>query len=155
MNTETNGIDAVFLDVVERLAFMFGDSCEPEEIDGYEGTWVSASVAYRAAGSGVLSLVVPTTMCAEIAANILGLEPEDIAGVAIAEDALKEMLNVVAGHVVPALGAQDDDFELEVPRILRLDAEQCRTLARSAGTVCFDLDGTPVMLVLAPVGGAE
>lgn len=148
MSQRIKDIDRTFLDVVEKMAFMFGDPCDGDEVTTYEATWVSASLEFRAGFPGSLALTVPTVMCAEIAANILGLDPEDIANVAIAEDALKEMLNVVAGHVVPALTADAENFDLGVPRITRLDRRRCCELARGEGSACYDFEGTPVILTV-------
>ncbi|HPF34284.1 MAG TPA: chemotaxis protein CheX [Candidatus Krumholzibacteria bacterium] len=152
MSTSTRKIDEVFLTVVEQLAFMFGDPCEAGEIDCYDGSWVRASLDFRSRISGTLALTVPEPMSREIAANILGLDPEDIANDAVAEDALMEMLNVVAGHIVPALHDAEVPFDLTVPRLERLDHAACRDLAQADHAACYGLDGTPVILSVLPSG---
>lgn len=150
----TQELGTVFLEVVEQLAFMFGDPVDADAVADADGRWVSASLDYRAERSGTLALTVPAETSREIAANILGLDPEDIANDAVAEDALKEMLNVVAGHVVPVLQGEGSDFDLSVPCVASLDAAACLALARREGSACYDLDGTPVVLSVLEPGSA-
>lgn len=144
--TTTTPLSDVFLSVVEQLAFMFGAPCGNEEIDDFDGPWVRARLDFRSRRSGRLTLAVPELMSREIAANILGLDPDDIASGTVAEDALKEMLNVAAGHLVPALHGEDVAFDLGVPRLECLDQAACRDLAAQDHAVCYDLDGSPVIL---------
>jgi len=152
MMNSTHELGPVFLEVAEKLAFMFGKSVGAEAVADADGGWVSARLDFHAERSGTLVLTVPAGMCREIAANILGLDPEDIANDAVAEDALKEMVNVVAGRVVPELLGEGSDFDLTVPRIARLDAAACLDLARRRGSACYELDGAPVVLSLLESG---
>lgn len=149
MNETTNTtISEVFLDVVEQLAFMFGDPCDGEEMPCDRGPWARASIRFESEVSGVISLAVPQELCPEIAANIIGVDPEDVQDPAVAHDSLKEMLNVVCGHVVPVLQPEGADFVLAIPELETLTAEECGGVPETDTVTCFNLDGSPVLLAL-------
>jgi len=152
METQANTIETVFLGVVEKLAFMFGDPCDANEIRDTPGSWVRATIEFEGTMTGSFSLTVPEALCAEISANILGLEPNDIADSGLARDSLKEMLNVACGRVVPALQGAEHDFDLGVPFLDELSHADVKELSGLEGVTCFDLDGSPIMLGLSLQG---
>ena len=141
-------VSVIFLDISERLAFMFGDPVAKDRL-GTGGTrWAQASVSFTGATPGCLSLSAPKDLCREIAANILGVEPEELEDARLAEDALRELLNVVTGHVVPGLQGEDEAFELSVPAFRELGDGDQDELLRDPGTIGYELDGSPVLLTL-------
>jgi len=148
MSAVLNAVNSVFLEVVEQLAFMFGDPCEVEEITTHQGDWVRATIEFSGDKKGAIALTDPSELCAEISANILGLEPDDIGDEVLARDSFKEMLNVVCGHIVPALQGEEYDFDLGLPHLEEISSEQANALADAQGSTCFDLDCSPVILGL-------
>ncbi len=155
MNTTADTVSKVFLGVVEKLAFMFGDPCEMDDVYAEQGGWVRATITYDGEQKGAISLSVPVGLCAEISANILGMDPEDIGDDILARDSLKEMLNVVCGHVVPALQSEDRDFELGLPCLDEFSADEVRLLVQEPGTTCYNLDCSPVILSLTVHDGDD
>jgi CheY-specific phosphatase CheX len=140
-------IDEVFLDVVEKLAFMFGDPCDTSEVADAEGVWSRASIRFHGDVSGVVSLAVPDELCLEIAENILGMDMGDVEDeLEVGRDSLKEMLNVVCGHVVPVLQGEGTDVALDVPLLESVSAEECVAAAGGEGMTAYNLDGSPVLL---------
>lgn len=149
MTVDGMQVETTFLEVVERLAFMFGDPCSAEDVAETDGTWLSASIPFRGTVTdGTISLAIPEALCAEIAANILGLDTEDISSDFVSRDSFKEMLNVVAGHIVPELQGEHGGFDLGVPELNELAAETVWRAADWEQATCFDLDGSPVVLTL-------
>ncbi len=147
MSTQVAG--EVFLDVCERLAFMFGEPVDREGLPIGEGDeWARAHIDFEGVVSGSLVLVVPRPLCLEFAANILGLDPEDLDYGPVSVDALCELLNVVAGHVVRALQGEDHDFRLSVPSYDDLAEDGYLACLDAPDTFYYDLDDNPVLLTL-------
>ncbi|MBU8871151.1 MAG: chemotaxis protein CheX [Gemmatimonadales bacterium] len=143
---ETAG--STFLNVVEQLTFMFGESVPKSEleVDGVEFTL--AQMRFNGDLPGVLSIGVPSEITAEIAANILGLEAEDIESKEMKLDALGEVLNVVCGHVIMALVGTGANFKLDSPEVKAITEEGCNELILNDDFTGFILDDSPVLLGL-------
>jgi chemotaxis protein CheY-P-specific phosphatase CheC len=139
----------VFSDVLENLAFMFAEVIEDEEVRQTPGAYLVAHMRFVGPIRGALRLAAPASMCAEIAANVLGLESQDAMVAAGSEDALKELLNVTCGHVLTALAGEEPVFHLSVPDVWALPERGWSELARSADTVAFLVDDYPVLLQLS------
>jgi CheY-specific phosphatase CheX len=140
-------IDEVFLDIVEKLAFMFGDPCDVADMSMSEGSWSRASIRFKGSVTGVVSLSVPDELCLEIAENILGMDMGDVEDeLEVGRDSVKEMLNVVCGHVVPILQGDGSDVQLEVPVLESVRSEECIASASQDGVTAYNLDGSPVLL---------
>jgi len=142
-------VSVIFLDISERLAFMFGDPVAKEKFETTGAPWVQSSVSFSGGTCGTLTLSAPRDLCLEIAANILGMDPEELDDGLLAEDALRELLNVVTGHVVPGLQGEDEAFELSVPSFRMLASGARDELLEDPGTICYELDDSPVLLNLA------
>lgn len=145
-------VNATFLDVVERLTFMFGEPEDKNTLDTDMVAFTLASIGFEGDLSGTLSVAVPTRVTAEIAANILGLEPADLSDRTMLEDALGEMLNIVCGHVVMVLVGAEADFKLGSPVVDRIDESQLVQLLASPDVCGFILDDNPVLLGLTTEG---
>lgn len=140
-------IDEVFLDIVEKLAFMFGDPCDMADMPTGDGLWCRASIRFHGDVSGTVSLSVPEELCLEIAENILGMDMDDVEDeLEVGRDSVKEMLNVVCGHVVPVLQGEGSDMWLDVPLLESVSAEECVATAKLDGVTAYNLDGSPVLL---------
>ncbi len=141
-------VNATFLDVVEQLTFMFGEPENKNDMDTESVDFVLASMSFVGDLNGRLSVAVPQRITAEIAANILGLEPEDLTDRAMLDDALGEMLNVVCGHVIMALVGTEANFKLNSPEVGPIDDSALMEIIANPDFVGFDLDDSPVLLGL-------
>ena len=141
----------IFLDISERLAFMFGDPVSRDNLPTTDAAWASAKVEFKGEVSGSIALTVPRSLCLELAANILGLDPDDLEYGDITADALSEMLNVVAGHIVRGLQGDGAAFSLSVPVYEELGEGGEVGFWGNPETHFFDLDGSPVLLTLQVV----
>lgn len=146
---------STFSEVVEQLTFMFGDVVPKEEASLPGTLFTQASMTFSGDMVGHLTVAVPTEITAEIAANILGLEPEDIESEAMMNDALAEMLNVVCGHVIMALAGTDANFKLDAPHTDYVSEEQYNAMMVSDDFVTLMLDDNPVFLGLTLESSSE
>jgi CheY-specific phosphatase CheX len=141
-------VTTTFLDVVEKLTFMFGEPVVVEELDRGDEEWVEARMAFTGEVNGSLAVIVPESLQPEIAANILGLDPQDLSPPEMLADALREMLNVVCGHIIMALVGSAADFRLQTPVHSRLTTVQLDALCANPDTTGFLMDDEPLLLHL-------
>lgn len=147
-NEVQDQVCSTFMEVVEKLTFMFGEVVQKDEVDSPGTQFTLASMSFNGDVKGLLSVAVPTEMTAEIAANILGIEPEDIGSDEMRNDALAEMLNVVCGHVIMALVGTGANFKLDSPLTSPLDQMTYDHMMQSDEFVGLLLDDSPVFLGL-------
>jgi len=141
-------VSATFLQVVEQLTFMFGEPTDKSAILDDDVEHVVAGLAFTGDVNGRLSLIAPATCVREIAANILGLEPEELEPESLAPDSLGEMLNVICGHVIMAIAGRNADFRLGSPTIAPAEPDLLVAAVASAEWMGFILDDSPVLLGL-------
>jgi len=147
MLTEQSELVAqVFCEVLEKLAFMFGEPAGKEKSVPTEPAYIQTKMTYTGQTRGMLALTVPASLCPHIAANVLGIDPDDERAVAASLDALKEVLNVTCGHVLTALAGETPVFDLSVPRTSTLDAGQWTELLERPGAVALSVDDSVVLL---------
>ena len=147
-NEVQSQVCSTFMEVVEKLTFMFGEVVDKSEVDSPGTPFTLASMSFTGDVKGMLSVAVPTEMTAEIAANILGLDPEDVQPDEMMNDALAEMLNVVCGHVIMALVGTGANFKLDSPLTCPVDEMTYNAMLDSDDFVGLMLDDSPVFLGL-------
>lgn len=147
-NEHTEMLRNVFCDILERMAFMFGDLAEEEEMPDTMNNATAASMTFTGPIKGSLTLAVPSEMCPEIAANILGIDPEEERAVEASHDALKELLNVICGNVLTELAGVEPVFDLSVPEIRELDSAAWKALQENSATIALLVDDHPALLGL-------
>lgn len=136
----------VFAQVAENLAFMFVETPEGEEFETLETDFVKAHMCFTGPFRGTLSIAVPRAMCPEIAASVLGLDPDDELVTRQPCDALKELLNVTCGNVLTAIAGEEPVFDLTVPELTELDLESWEAFSKSRGAIRFLVEDSPVVL---------
>ncbi len=104
-------------DVLGKLAFMFSytDEEPAEEIDAPDGA-VIASVSFKGIFDGKLELLVSPGILPDLAGNMLGLDDETAAPEE-QYDAIKELVNVICGNLLPELAGKQAIFKVGVPHI--------------------------------------
>jgi len=145
----------VFCEMIGKLAFMFGEPVDKSELAQTAAEYTMTSMEFSGAMEGQLALVVPEEMCAAIAANVLGVEPEEALEPARASDAIKEVLNVTCGHVVTAMAGERPVFRMSVPTLSSLDAGGWLAFRDLPGTVGIMVDEFPVLLRLLMGAASE
>lgn len=150
MQTEqTEILCDVFVSVVEKLAFMFGDPVPTGELSPDDDDFIQAKMSFSGDHTGWIAVVVPTQMCTEIAANVLGMDEDDEEVLARGTDALKEVLNVTCGHVLTSIAGEQPIFDLSVPVITKMDVDDWETFCQHDDTLGFNIDENPVLLRFA------
>lgn len=137
----------VFTEVLEQLAFMFVEPADIGEAPAPPDP-VSANMSFRGPCAGTVTMAVPREMAPVLAANVLGLDPEDEMGAQAARDALKELLNVTCGNLLTAIVGDEPIFDLTVPEVDDTTAEAWAELAERPGTVYCLVEDFPVLLNL-------
>jgi CheY-specific phosphatase CheX len=145
MNATPELVREVFARVLERQVFLFAEELAIEDIPP-GGEWVEARMAFNGPFEGSLSLAMPKEVELEIAANFLGKEAGDPDVAKFAQDSLKEILNVVCGHMLTALAGEDPVFDLSIPKVHALSAGDWAALAALPDSLGFDMEGKPALL---------
>lgn len=124
-------------DVLEKLAFIFSFPEEgPQETD-YASS-VAACVSFAGPFTGTLIMAVSDDTLPELAGNMLGLDDNEASTEEQQHDALKELINVVCGNLLPAISGKQSIFNVNAPEIVGGDiASYLQTLSREEGTEPF------------------
>jgi chemotaxis protein CheY-P-specific phosphatase CheC len=99
-------------------------------------------------------LAVPRPLCGVVAANMLGLEPDDDEAARVQDDAVKELLNVTCGNVLTRLAGPEAVFNLSVPTTRELPVAEWQALLQSIESVGFIVEEQPALLRLTIDGEA-
>ncbi|MBK8229350.1 MAG: hypothetical protein IPK72_01935 [Candidatus Eisenbacteria bacterium] len=143
---EAEKINATICDVLERLAFMFGDATDKDELPEPQGACFEASIRYGGASEGALTVIGPRELSPVLAANVLGLDPDDEVALARSDDAIKELLNVACGHLLSELAGDGPVFDLGAPTIKECTARDFVALRDEEGSFSFVVDDLPLVL---------
>ena len=139
-------IDAVIIPALETFAFA---SAEPVETltSVHDVDVMVATIAFNGAANGALAVAAPQSLCAELAANVIGAEPDDPDIVHNGADALGEIANIAAGHVATLIDA-DIPSQLLPPVVRRAQPGEWMRLTEGPGTRCYLVDGEPMVISL-------
>ncbi len=141
-------LNQTFSTVLEQLAFMFVEVSTEASPTVDNAGFVRTRMSFQGPVCGDMELIVPRNMCEELAANIMGTEPDDEAVLRAPFDALKELLNVTCGHVLTALAGQEPVFERSIPTVEQCDPGEWATFRNRDDTLFVLVDEYPVLLYL-------
>jgi CheY-specific phosphatase CheX len=108
--------------VLEEAAFLFAEATPAPPPLG--GAVLEARLSFMGDHEGELVLAAPPELCATLAANLLGEDEGGAAATGDDEDAVGELLNMVAGAVLVELYGPDARCLLGLPRVARVAAGQ-------------------------------
>ncbi len=91
------------VDVYETMFSLKLERMEPGAASSLDGMRYISSVCFAGDATGIVSLHVGQEMSRLMAANMLGMEPEEIEGTGEIEDMLGELGNIVGGNLKSAL----------------------------------------------------
>lgn len=107
-----NKIEEVSVATFEKLAFLFLIPLDGE--CDYEGNeTIAVKVDFEGPQKGTLYLKTSTSKAKEIAENMLGIE--DATDEKVAEDALKECVNILCGNILPELFGKKEIYKIHTP----------------------------------------
>lgn len=113
---DSNTLSRLVVDALERTAFVLADPCDDDARLPPADTF--AQIDFSGPTAGNVQLHASRSFARNLAASILGAEPNDITDVQ-SEEALRELANIVGGSVITALGGSDCRFSLGLPRLGR------------------------------------
>ena len=139
---------------LEEAAFVFAEPADGEAMA--DETLLEARLTYQGPHQGELVLTAPRSFAATLAANLLG---EDEGGAAAAgddEDALGELLNMIAGALVAEISAPGDTCLLGLPRVGPVaSAVHAHALASAhASATLVEEEGRRIVLAACRAPGA-
>ena len=117
MNAAISGIlSDVVVDTLEKLAFLFA---VPLEGPAPEETRELATVCVRFSGPlrGGMRLSLSQPVLSELAANMLGADDGSALSADEQHDALRELINVICGNLLPLIGGNNAEFTIQTPFI--------------------------------------
>lgn len=135
-----------FADVMERMAFMFAEPGDPCDFTPDGVPWMGVKMSFRGNLRGSVSLAAPRGLCMELAGNILGLTAEHQKAQEYADDAFRELLNVVCGQILTSLTGRVSTFDLGVPVSSDVDAGSVALLLHAGEALLFSVDEAPCVL---------
>ena len=151
--TATETLLASFTEVLERFVMMAGmpAGIDLPDIDPDHADLLQASMVFRGAVAGALTIAAPYQLCLEMAANAIGVEPDDELCAEKAADMLGEVLNMTCGCLIHEL-EPNLPTQLNPPVVLGMDVAEWDRLAALGATTLIDIEGHPALLscVLRP-----
>jgi CheY-specific phosphatase CheX len=105
-------------EVMGKLAFMFSFPQTEGNEDDNNRPSIFATVSFKGPFEGKLIMAVASVLLPQLAGNMLGLEQETDSSPEEQRDALKELINVVCGNLLPELAGKQAIFKVGVPEIL-------------------------------------
>jgi hypothetical protein len=140
--------------VLEEAAFLFAERSEDPPPLG--DTVLQARLSFMGDHEGELVLAAAPELCATLAANLLGEDEGGAAATGDDEDAVGELLNMVAGALLVDLYGPDAQCLLGLPRVERVaPAQHEGELARAdAVATLVEEEGRRIDLSARLAGGA-
>jgi chemotaxis protein CheY-P-specific phosphatase CheC len=126
--------------VLEKMVFMITESLEDDELDDQVENLLRAEMEFSGSLSGKVVLAAQSELCAEIAENMLGIDPDDVNQSSL-EDALREILNMACGQYLTSRWGEDQVFDLTVPHVEEFNSEQWSELAQEEKSMVIDAEG--------------
>jgi len=138
----------VAIAVLEKQAFMFGERSPKDELITEAETFCHASMEFSGPVCGTVGIEAPVEVCAELAANILGVEMDESLSPEDAGDALQELLNVICGQSLTALYGDEPVFDLSIPRLEEVGCVDWEMEMAVTDTIGLLVDEEPVLIYL-------
>lgn len=136
----------VFIDIAENMVFMFVETPEETPMPVRDSVYIQTYLGFTGAFQGALAMTVPESVCAGMAANILGIDPSEEQAKRLQYDALKEFLNVLCGNLLSAIAGEEASFKLMIPDVKKLDRNGWEAFRQAPGAIPFLMDDSPALL---------
>jgi CheY-specific phosphatase CheX len=104
----------VATDTLERLAFLFA-SPAVDASAAEAAAMETVRVDFNGGFTGGLELSLSASVLAELAANMLGADEGQALSADEQRDALKELVNIVCGNLLPAIAGRAEEFAIGTP----------------------------------------
>lgn len=150
-------LEAQLAEMLSDAAFMMADALD-EEPEPWEGDVLQVVLAFSGAGEGRLVLSGDTEFGAVLAANLLGLEPDDPAAQDRQGDGMGEFLNILAGGVMREVFGAEAVYDLAPPKVSVVspdEAEAAHAGAAATAGVLADIEYRVVLSLFSEGAPAQ
>jgi len=103
-------------DVLGKLAFMFSFPDDERELIENDSV-LTASVSFDGLYKGRVVMMISDHILPELAGNMLGIEEDETTTSEQQYDALKELINVICGNLLPEIAGKEAIFKVGLPQI--------------------------------------
>ena len=145
---DTSSTMESLVQAMETMAFTTPTLADPSLYPSPDSFLVSMPFTGPICGS--VEMVASEKVGIGLAANILATTPEDPAAQRYARDALKELLNVTCGLLLPTLVSKESNanpFRMTLPQLTDFDCQtQWQAFAAASDTCVLDVDGGLIAL---------
>ena len=132
-------LESILSRTIEEAAYVYFEP--PEALPELEGPVVEATLRYAGDHAGELRLAVSEDFASTLAANMLGEEEGGASVTGDDEDAVGELLNMIAGAVALEAFGRHGRVALGLPRVERVSTAAHRRTLAQAGTAVSLVDG--------------
>lgn len=141
-------------EVFEQMAFVDVEEDNFEEEAGSEaaekpnedsGVQIMSTLGFSGRYSGTVSVAYSQKLAKILAANILGVDVEEVKIPEDVIDSVREVTNMIGGSVLTRLTEQGDPVDLTVPKVGMVDNESDFIEDESAIVIRFDAEGERVV----------
>ncbi len=101
--------------ILEETAFIFAD--REEDPPDWSGEPLQAEISFAGTSRGLLVLTTSVEFATDLAANMLGLEPDSAEVSDSAPAALTEILNIITGALLENMFGTDTICDLGIPSV--------------------------------------
>ena len=134
-------------EVLETMFFALPEPLLDSDLQEQQITFdIRGSISLGGPQKLQLNLFLPKQMASELAANLLGLEPDEIDDEALL-DTVREMTNMIAGNFVNRMG-EDAGFEMGIPETSMGKATLSLTTIAERQNVFIMIDENLLMLTM-------
>jgi hypothetical protein len=145
-------LEAAMTEVLEKFAFLFADADAEDASRVPPSKCCLAEMTFIGPQHGTVELAAPCPLCFAVAGNVLGTEAEAVTP-DIADDAIKELLNVTCGRLVESMFGDEAVVDLTAPRLRPLTPDEWSALHAHPDTVRFIVEGQPLLATVSAIGG--
>lgn len=107
----------VAIEVLEKIAFVFSSREDERENLGPDSA-VTVKVDFSGLFNGVVVMALSKGILPEITGNMLGIDDSEETSVEQQHDAIKELINVICGNLLPAVAGKNMVFNVDTPEIV-------------------------------------
>jgi hypothetical protein len=135
-------------DVLEEFAFMLAEPQPAGQLPPLEGKPLCVRLSFRGSISGTIGMALPESLAETLATNTLGLDVDRARSETFAEDAIKELLTVLAGQLTACLGAPKESIQCSRPVRHSLDTAGWASSLGRTTTLGFQVEEHPLLVLL-------
>ena len=139
-------LSSTFIETMEKTAFIFSDPLDKSDFEIVNKKYVSAVISFFGKYRGAIVIAAPEQTSSIIAANMLGLEPEEEESEKKAIDAFTETVNILCGQFLTNAFGQEETFLLSTPVAGVCSVEKVKEMEQGEDAICFSVEGEPFIV---------